>query len=168
MPLERRNEPQMLRSFWKQYPSYRVQPLLDKRYNELLEARAFNEWLENRRLRKEGEEYTDAVGRLTDTVNRRLPQLRYAPRLNGPACAAPHRTRPQDGTPKSRALWAASCNKAMEERRQYGFRVRPNYGQVLGYIQEGEPITLELPKRNASVYMASHFFLDDFSRARRP
>ena len=22
MPLERRNEPQMLRSFWKQYPSY--------------------------------------------------------------------------------------------------------------------------------------------------
>ena len=72
MPLERRNEPQMLRSFWKQYPSYRVQPLLYKRYNELLEARAWNE-------RKEGEEYTDAVGRLTDTVNRRLPQLRYAP-----------------------------------------------------------------------------------------
>ena len=75
MPLERRNEPQMLRSFWKQYPSYRAQPLL---YNEL-EARAFNKWLESRRLRKEGEEYTDAVGRLTDTVNRRLPQLRYAP-----------------------------------------------------------------------------------------
>ena len=50
----------------------------------------------------------------------------------------------------------------MEERRQFGFRVRPNYGQVLGYIQEGEPITLELPKRNASVYMASHFYLDDF------
>ena len=79
MPLNRRNEPQMLRSFWKQYPSYRVQPLLYKRYNELLEARALNEWLENRRIRKEGEEYTDAVGRLTDTVNRRLPQLRYAP-----------------------------------------------------------------------------------------
>ena len=53
----------------------------------------------------------------------------------------------------------------MEERRQYGFRVRPNYGQVLGYIQEGEPITLELPKRNASVYMASHFFLDDFPQS---
>ena len=31
IPLERRNEPQMLRSFWKQYPSYRVQPLLYKR-----------------------------------------------------------------------------------------------------------------------------------------
>ena len=53
----------------------------------------------------------------------------------------------------------------MEERRQYGFRVRPNYGQVLGYIQEGEPIGLELPKRNASVYMASHFYLDDFPQS---
>ncbi|CAE7939496.1 FV3-083R, partial [Symbiodinium sp. KB8] len=79
MSLERRNEPQMLRSFWKNYPSYRVQPLLQKRYHELLEARAFNEWLENRRIRKEGEEYTDTVGRLTDAVNRRVPQLRYAP-----------------------------------------------------------------------------------------
>ena len=26
-------------------------------------------------------------------------------------------------------MWAASCNKAMEERRQYGVRVRPNYGK---------------------------------------
>ena len=34
-PLERRNQPQMLRSFWKQYPSYRVRSLLYKRYNEL-------------------------------------------------------------------------------------------------------------------------------------
>ena len=41
MPLHRRNEAQMLKSFWKQYPSYRVQPLLYKRYNELVEARAF-------------------------------------------------------------------------------------------------------------------------------
>ena len=53
----------------------------------------------------------------------------------------------------------------MEERRQCGFRIRPNYGQVLGYIQEGEPIGLELPKRNASVYMASHFYLDDFPQS---
>ena len=79
MVLERRNEPQMLRSFWRQYPSYNVNPLLHKRYNELLEARAFNKWLEERRTRKEGEEYTDAVGRLTEAVNRRVPQLRYAP-----------------------------------------------------------------------------------------
>ncbi|CAE7317175.1 unnamed protein product [Symbiodinium microadriaticum] len=90
----------MLRSFWKHYPSYRVQPLLQKRYHELLEARAFNEWLENRRIRKEGEEYTDTVGRLTDAVNREAP-------------------------------------------------VRLNYGQVLGYIEEGEPLPVELPKRNA-------------------
>ena len=69
---ERRNEAQMLWSFWK-YPSYRVQPLLYKRYNELVDVEA-----EERRLRKEGQEYTDSVGRLTDTVNRRLPQLRYA------------------------------------------------------------------------------------------
>ena len=48
----------------------------------------------------------------------------------------------------------------MQERRQYGFRVRPNYGQVQGYIQERE--SMDLPKRNASVYMASHFYLDDF------
>ena len=48
----------------------------------------------------------------------------------------------------------------MEERRQFGFRVRPN--------QDGEPITLELPKRNASVYMASHFYLDDFPQSSEP
>ena len=56
----------------------------------------------------------------------------------------------------------------MEERREFGFRVRPNFGQVLGYIQEGEPITLELPKRNASAYMASHFYLDDFPQSSEP
>ena len=33
----------------------------------------------------------------------------------------------------------------MEERRSNGFRVKPSFGQVLGYIQEGEPLTLDLP-----------------------
>ena len=28
----------------------------------------------------------------------------------------------------------------MEERRSNGFRVKPSFGQVLGYIQEGEPL----------------------------
>ena len=28
----------------------------------------------------------------------------------------------------------------MEERRRGGFRVKPSFGQVLGYIQEGEPL----------------------------
>ena len=30
----------------------------------------------------------------------------------------------------------------MEERRAHGFRVRPSYGQVLGYIAEGEPLPI--------------------------
>ena len=114
MPLERRNEPQMLRSFWKQYPSYRVQPLLYKRYNELLEARAFNEWLENRRIRKEGEEYTDAVGRLTETVNRRLPQLRYAPAER----SGIRRAARDIAGPQHPGVGGCGCSKeSMEERR---------------------------------------------------
>ena len=114
MPLERRNEPQMLRSFWKQYPSYRVQPLLYKRYNELLEARAFNEWLENRRIRKEGEEYTDAVGRLTETVNRRLPQRRYAPAER----SGIRRAARDIAGPQHPGVGGCGCSKeSMEERR---------------------------------------------------
>ena len=35
----------------------------------------------------------------------------------------------------------------MEERRRGGFRVKPSFGQVLSYIQEGEPLALDLPKR---------------------
>ena len=82
--------------------------------------------------RKEGQEYTDAVGRLTETVNRRLPQLRYAPAERAGVRRAARW--PWDGTARSRAS-SAGCSKAkMEERRQFGFRVRPNYGQVLGYI----------------------------------
>ena len=46
----------------------------------------------------------------------------------------------------------------MEERRRGGFRVKPSFGQVLGYIQEGEPLALDLPKRNASIYTSSHFY----------
>ena len=50
MSLEPRNEPQMLRWFRKTYPSYDLQPLLLKRQRELEEARAFNNWLGERRL----------------------------------------------------------------------------------------------------------------------
>ena len=35
----------------------------------------------------------------------------------------------------------------MEEQRRGGFRVKPSFGQVLGYIQEGEPLALDLPER---------------------
>ena len=43
--------------------------------------------------------------------------------------------------------------------------MKPSYGQVLGYIQEGEPRALDLPKRNASIYTSSHWYLDDYLNA---
>ena len=56
----------------------------------------------------------------------------------------------------------------MEERRSNGFRVKPSFGQVLGYIQEGEPLTLDLPNRSASLVTSSHFWLDDYPNAPEP
>ena len=56
----------------------------------------------------------------------------------------------------------------MEERRSNGFRVKPSFGQVLGYIQEGEPLTLDLPNRKASIYTSSHLYLDDYPNAPEP
>ena len=41
MPLERRNEPQMLRQFQKLYPSYNLWPLMRRRHQQLVEAQAF-------------------------------------------------------------------------------------------------------------------------------
>ena len=61
MPLERRNEPQMLRQFSKMYPSYNLNPLLRRRHQQLVEAQAFNQWLSDRRLRQEGETYADEL-----------------------------------------------------------------------------------------------------------
>ena len=79
MPLERRNEPQMLRQFHKMYPSYNINPLLRRHHQDLVEAQSFNQWLSDRRLRQEGESYADELGRMTEAVNRRIHQLRYAP-----------------------------------------------------------------------------------------
>ena len=56
----------------------------------------------------------------------------------------------------------------MEERRSNGFRVKPSFGQVLGYIQEGEPLMLDLPNRKASMFTASHFWLDHYPNAPEP
>ncbi|CAE7532464.1 unnamed protein product [Symbiodinium natans] len=95
-------------------------PLLYKRQQQLIDARAFNEWLANRRQRQEGEAYADELGRMTDAVNRRIPQL------------------------------------------------RPSYGQVLGYIAEGEPLPINLPNRNASILTSSHFWLDDYPQSSEP
>ena len=49
----------MLRWFRKTYPSYNLQPLLLKRYRELEEARAFNNWLGEHRQAQEGQRHLD-------------------------------------------------------------------------------------------------------------
>ena len=64
----------MLRQFWKKYPTYNLNALMRKRYEELM----VNEWLQNRQLKRRGEEYADAMGRMTEAVNRKVPQLRWA------------------------------------------------------------------------------------------
>ena len=56
----------------------------------------------------------------------------------------------------------------MEERRSNGFRVKPSFGQVLGYIQQGEPLMLDLPNRKASIYTSSHWYLEDYPNASEP
>ena len=127
--LKRRNEPQMLRSFWKQY----AQPLLYKRYNELLEAQAFNEWLERRRICKEGEEYTDTVGRPTDTVNRRLPQLRYAPAESRRAPGRQGRGRGAEHT-RVRRRGRHHVTKPWRGGDSSASECAPSFGQVLGYF----------------------------------
>eukprot|EP00439_Symbiodinium_sp_Y106_P014827 s8811_g2.t1 len=53
--------------------------LLHKLPALIITAQAFNQWLSDRRLRQEGETYADELGRMTEAVNRRIPQLRYAP-----------------------------------------------------------------------------------------
>ena len=63
----------MLRWFRRTYPSYNLQPLLLKRYRELEEARAFNNWLGERRQAQEGQRHLD---RLTEAVHRQVAALR--------------------------------------------------------------------------------------------
>ncbi|CAE7598869.1 unnamed protein product, partial [Symbiodinium sp. CCMP2456] len=77
MRIEPRNERQMLHQFWKRYPAYNLNALMRKRYEELMDARAFNEFLRDRQLRQQGDAYVDAVGRVQEAVNRRIPQLRW-------------------------------------------------------------------------------------------
>ena len=55
MSIEPRNEQQMLRQFWKKYPTYNLNAMMRKRYEELMDAKAFNEWLQNRQLKQQGE-----------------------------------------------------------------------------------------------------------------
>ena len=50
-----------------------------RRSRELQATPSPKAWLSDRRLRQEGESYADELGRMTEAVNRRIPQLRYAP-----------------------------------------------------------------------------------------
>ena len=134
MSIEPRNEQQMLRQFWKKHPTYNLNAMMRKRYEELMDARAFNEWLQNRQLKRQGEEYADAMGRVTETVNRRIPQLCWA------------------GAERRQVLRAARksprrTKQSMEEQRAFGFHVRPRFAEALEYIEEGEPLKLPLPDR---------------------
>ena len=49
-----------------------------------------------------------------------------------------------------------------------GFRQRPSFKDVLGYIEEGEPVNLPLPNRRASQFVQSHFYLDDLPQSTAP
>ena len=49
-----------------------------------------------------------------------------------------------------------------------GFRRRPDYGEVLAYIDEGEPLNFPLPNRKATIYTSSHFYLDEFPQSTEP
>ena len=53
-----------------------MQPLLLKRDRELEEARAFNNWLGERRQAQEGQRHLDDVSRLTEAVHRQVPLQR--------------------------------------------------------------------------------------------
>ena len=45
---------------------------------------------------------------------------------------------------------------------------QPSFGQVLGYVAEGEPLDIPLPNRKASIYTSSHWYLDDYPNAPEP
>ena len=79
--------------------------LLLKRYRELEEARAFNNWLGERRQAQEGQRHLGDVSRLTD-VHRQVPQLRYAQAerrgVNG-RCATVNEDTPRTASTSARA-----------------------------------------------------------------
>ena len=136
----------MLRWFRRTYPSYNLQPLLLKRHRELEEARAFNNWLGERRQAQEGQRHLDDVSRLTEAVHRQVPQLRYA--------RAERR-----GVERAAGEVAQQQTKTL---RAHGFNQRPRFEQVVGYLERNEPLPLDQPDRKATSFIISHFYLDDF------
>ena len=152
-----------------------------------MDARAFNEWLSNRRLKREGEEYADAMGRLTKAVNRRVPQLCWAPAERAQVLRAgdqlvrntsesgvvrgyvppPRRQRTACPAAATRqiAAWSVVHKKMLQEQRVNGFRKRLQYAEVARYIEAGEPMPeIPLPKRNAAITS----YLDDLPQSTEP
>ena len=84
------------------------------------------------------------AGRLTEAVHRQVPQLRYA------------RAERRRGTGGRR-----SC-ATVKTLRAHGFNQRPRFEQVVGYLEQNEPLPLDQPDRKATSFITSHFYLDDF------
>ena len=62
------NQQLTLRQFSKKYPTYNLNAMMRRRYDELMDAKAFNKWFANQRLRQEGEDSANAMGRMTEAV----------------------------------------------------------------------------------------------------
>ncbi|CAE7790437.1 unnamed protein product [Symbiodinium sp. KB8] len=87
------------------------------------------------------------MGHTVEAVNRRVPQLRWA------------------GAERAQVLRAGDqlVRNTQDSGVVPGFaRERPRFADVLAYIEEGEPLkeVIPLPKREASIYVNSHYYLD--------
>ena len=71
-------------------------------------------------------------------------------------------------TTASRVLVTVWPIKEMQDERRNGWPLRPSFGQVLGYVEEGAPLGLPQPNRSASIYTSSHWYLDGYPNAPEP
>ena len=55
----------------------------------------------------------------------------------------------------------------MKTLRAHGFNQRPRFEQVVGYLERNEPLPLDQPDRKATLFVTSHFYLDDFVQSTR-
>ena len=76
----------------------------------MLDARAFNEWLQNRQLKRQGEEYADAMGRSTAE----------SPSSGGPARSGGKCSEPRSSWPRaSRQNRASASECVLASRRRW-------------------------------------------------
>ena len=106
-------------------PQLHLQPLLLKRYRELEEARAFNNW----RRAQAGAEGAAAPGRREPADRRRPCTARY------PSCATRGPSRGVNGRRTK-----LRNGKEMKTLRAHGFNQRPRFEQVVGYLERNEPL----------------------------